>query len=75
MLQNWIDPTTLRSLRPTVSNDEVIDVVNKYRQDMLNEEKPIVSTKSLADYTKTEVVVEIINEMRKEDKAKKKVKF
>lgn len=45
-----------------MSDEEVVDTVNKYRQDLLNEEIPNISTKKLADYTTSEKVVEVINE-------------
>jgi hypothetical protein len=37
----------------------------------LDEEKLVVATKKLADYTDTQEVVEVINDMRKEEKTEK----
>lgn len=56
--------------RPKVSEEEVVTTVNKYRKNLLHGPTPNVQSSLIKDYSSTEMVVNVINEVKQTEKEK-----
>ncbi|EXX71743.1 hypothetical protein GLOIN_2v1769199 [Rhizophagus irregularis DAOM 181602=DAOM 197198] len=61
-----IQPIAKSTIIDNISTDEVVDVVNKYRKNLLDESPQNVASTSIKDYASPEKVVDIVLDLRAE---------
>ncbi|CAB4392778.1 unnamed protein product [Rhizophagus irregularis] len=60
--------TATSTIMDNLNTDEVVDVVNKYRKNLLDETPQNIASTSIKDYTSPEKVVDVVLELRAEIK-------